>query len=646
MIDANVYLRRTPLNELEEARPRGIQVLDSWDQVTAVAEKLLLSDALTLFARPSVTRSNGANTGEVIWYGIVAGVLTPFGKLPPDQRDVLAAGLSLSLERLRPLMTDPTVGPLFSAWLNLPSLESDVFLVENRPVITNWGLLPANVAKSPEARSRLFHQGLGRFLRPGTPVPPFEADVAPSPAGAPEPPVTEPQAAAQPLTQNENAAAPPTFSGAPDIVVPRSIEVTNARAWLPVAIATGIAAIILLLLWIPGVLVYPVAGTGQRAPIDPRLLAQTRETLERRARELETSLRQAVCVPGPAGLPGARQPAPSAPNAREPEPGRPADGTPSGASPGTPLRPDTPSSPADNSKERSDTHGPQERLPTPSVLPPSAASLAGPQAAGEQPSNLVAHLDKVTALVIAPSAQGGGASIGTGFFINDRHLVTNRHVIEGADTARVFIVNRAQRRPVAGRVVESSRSSEIGGGDFAIIEVASAQGRPAMTLTPRVARGDTVIAAGYPSLVMSNDTGFQRLLEGDSTNIPDAAITQGMVTALQTSERGFPVMVHGATISQGNSGGPLSDLCGRSVGVNTYGHVDASNALRLNFALRTEGLKRFLDEHRIAYTINNDACVPTQAASAAPASQPAPGTPPMHATPPSETGVRSGQTKQ
>jgi hypothetical protein len=109
---------------------------------------------------------------------------------------------------------------------------------------------------------------------------------------------------------------------------------------------------------------------------------------------------------------------------------------------------------------------------------------------------------------------------------------------------------------------------------------------------------------------MRTDQVFKRLMDGNLSSVPDPVVTQGWVTAMQTSEHGLPVLVHGATISQGNSGGPLTDLCGRVVGVNTYGSVDAENALRLNFALRTEGLRKFLDDRHIAYSADDAACQP------------------------------------
>jgi S1-C subfamily serine protease len=631
MIDASVHLRRVPLEGLAEAGPLGIPVLDTWDRVAEAAERLGLSDALTLFARPSVTRSNGVNPGQVVWYGPASGVLIPFASLPADQREKVAAEVSRGLERLRPLMNDRHVGSLFDAWVNIPSIENDLFLVNDRPIITNWGLVPASIAHSAESREMHFRQGMGRFLPPGTGVPLFESPASPASGELPEGARSAAEQTIEPLVDKPaGVAALPAAatSDRPDPAVPVQ------RPWLPVAIASAVAAALLLFLWIPGVLIYPNSATARRDPIDPNLIAQTRETLEQRARELEATLRQATCVePGsgatPSGAPVSNAPRPGATTPDNPT-GRP----PQGRTPGSPPSPET--APPGAQPPPGTRGGLRDGgSPTQPLIPPSAASLAGPRGAGTQPSSLIAHLDKVTALVIAPKAHGTGAAVGSGFFISDRHVITNRHVVEEANPGRVFIISRSRGRAVAGQVRGSSRSSEIGGDDFALIEVAPMQGQIGMTLTTRIARGDTVIASGFPSFVMGSDTGFQNLLEGDLSNIPDPAITQGMVTALQTSERGFPVMIHGATISQGNSGGPLSDLCGRSVGVNTYGHIDATNVLRLNFALRTEGLKRFLDGQGVAYAASDDNCEPAATSASAARTPPGAGTTPSDGANPS-----------
>lgn len=579
MVDALVHLRRVPLTGLEEARPVGIPVLDSFDQVTEAAARLGLSDALFVFARPSVTRDNGVNPGNVVWYGSSPGMIVPLRSAAPQARETATAEIAQAIGRLQPLLDDPRAGPLFAAWLNIPSIDDDVLLVNGRPVITNWGLLPAAVAAAPAGRRAHFERGLGRLLPAAFAPPPFVTEDGPAAA------VTSPRSAggpaagavAQARVPPESVNLQPGPRVTPQAVTVAAASEPPAHPWLPIAIATAIAALLLVILLVPGVLMYPLGHPAARV-VDPSIVAQTRQTLERRLEALQTMLRQGTCVTdGPANPDHATNVGTAGPGAGQ-----------------SPARP-----PA-----------------TQPLVPPSPDRLATPPAAGGQPTNLVAHLDRVTALIVAPKRDGEGGSFGTGFFINERQLVTNRHVVEEGNPSRIFVVNKAFGRAIEGKVTASSRSSEIGSNDFAVVEITEAQGTP-ITLTSTVTRGDSVVAAGFPGFVMRTDQVFKRLMEGNLSSVPDPVVTQGWVTATQTSEHGLPVLVHGATISQGNSGGPLTDLCGRVVGVNTYGSVDAENALRLNFALHTEGLRKFLDDRHIVYTKDDAACQPISLAPGA-----------------------------
>jgi len=42
------------------------------------------------------------------------------------------------------------------------------------------------------------------------------------------------------------------------------------------------------------------------------------------------------------------------------------------------------------------------------------------------------------------------------------------------------------------------------------------------------------------------------------------------------------------------SGGPLVDACGRLVAINTFVNVDQSQAAKINYAIRTDAVARFL----------------------------------------------------
>ena len=67
-------------------------------------------------------------------------------------------------------------------------------------------------------------------------------------------------------------------------------------------------------------------------------------------------------------------------------------------------------------------------------------------------------------------------------------------------------------------------------------------------------------------------------------------------------------VVHSAPISKGNSGGPLIDMCGRLVGVNTF--VVQGPMRNLNFALATTDLIAFLAGTPAEPVLSAESCTP------------------------------------
>jgi S1-C subfamily serine protease len=142
--------------------------------------------------------------------------------------------------------------------------------------------------------------------------------------------------------------------------------------------------------------------------------------------------------------------------------------------------------------------------------------------------------------------------LGSGFVIDKAgHIVTNFHVIEGADEVEVSFSNGEE---MAASVVGSDPSTDI-----AVLKV-DADSRALRVLTlgnsDQLEVGDEVVAIGNP-------LGYERTM------------TAGIVSALgrvieapdefQIDE----VIQTDAPINSGNSGGPLLDAAGRVVGVNT-----------------------------------------------------------------------------
>ncbi len=280
---------------------------------------------------------------------------------------------------------------------------------------------------------------------------------------------------------------------------------------------------------------------------------------------------------------------------------------------------------------------PPGRGPLPEDLPARPTPPATPDAPlAPRPNNLLQLLDQSVVLVAGPS--GNGLSIGTGFFIAADTIVTNAHVVAEV-TGQLMVASRHLGRAFPAEVTRRTQQARPGEADFALLRVTGVPSLTPLSLTRQAQRLDEVIAAGYPAAIVQNDQGFQALLQGDVTRLPDLVTTDGRISAIQTLASGLVAMPHTALISPGNSGGPLIDRCGRVAGVNTFNHINAQLAERVSYAQKTEALLAFLREAGVAVEPVDSACAATPEPVAAPATPPAappaaPAVPTPPATPP------------
>ncbi len=145
----------------------------------------------------------------------------------------------------------------------------------------------------------------------------------------------------------------------------------------------------------------------------------------------------------------------------------------------------------------------------------------------------------------------GGEASGSGVIISDQgYILTNQHVIDGADTIQIVLANGAQ---MPATLVGSDQFSDI-----AVLKVAGALPAAAeLGNSDALKPGETVIAIGSPL--------------GDFKN----TVTVGVVSATgRTLDTGNGYLMEGliqtdAAINHGNSGGPLVDLAGQVIGINT-----------------------------------------------------------------------------
>jgi serine protease Do len=135
---------------------------------------------------------------------------------------------------------------------------------------------------------------------------------------------------------------------------------------------------------------------------------------------------------------------------------------------------------------------------------------------------------------------------GSGFFISpDGYIVTNNHVVEGADEITVKMTdNRELKAKVIGRDTATDLAViKVEGRDFKYVDFESGA-------KPRV--GDWVIAIGNPFTL-------------------GGTVTAGIVSAYSRDigEAYVDYIQIDAPINRGNSGGPTFDVYGRVIGVNT-----------------------------------------------------------------------------
>ncbi len=155
----------------------------------------------------------------------------------------------------------------------------------------------------------------------------------------------------------------------------------------------------------------------------------------------------------------------------------------------------------------------------------------------------------------APAGPSGAPpqALGSGFVVDKAgHIVTNYHVIEGADQIEVSFSNRDTLRAM---LVGSDPSTDI-----AVLRVeATSRG-----LTPLEFGDSGAVRVGDPVVAIGNPFGLAR------------TATAGIVSAVQertiTAPNGYPidhVIQTDAPINPGNSGGPLLNERAQVIGVNS-----------------------------------------------------------------------------
>ncbi len=190
----------------------------------------------------------------------------------------------------------------------------------------------------------------------------------------------------------------------------------------------------------------------------------------------------------------------------------------------------------------------------------------------------------------APVPDGGGArqqhgqSLGSGFIISaDGYIVTNNHVVAPARPDAVIdqiTVTLPDRSEYEAEVVGRDQLADI-----AVLKINARQPLPFVRFgdSSRVRVGDWVVAIGNPFGL-------------------GGTVTAGIVSALHRNlPGGGPYdryIQTDASINMGNSGGPMFDLNGNVVGINTAIYSPTGGNVGLGFAIPAEQVRPVVDALR------------------------------------------------
>jgi S1-C subfamily serine protease len=181
------------------------------------------------------------------------------------------------------------------------------------------------------------------------------------------------------------------------------------------------------------------------------------------------------------------------------------------------------------------------------------------------------------------SGTSSGQGVGTGFVVrSDGVIVTNCHVVEHASKITVFSSDETptqyDARVIGGDCIH----------DLAILKI-DAAGLPTVSLgdSASLQLGQRVVALGYALALEGGPTVTTGIVSALDRTIK---ATDPGCDACQNGQRTYTGVVQtDAAINHGNSGGPLVNMQGQVVGINTAGDDSAQN---IGFAIAIDSVKQ------------------------------------------------------
>ena len=174
---------------------------------------------------------------------------------------------------------------------------------------------------------------------------------------------------------------------------------------------------------------------------------------------------------------------------------------------------------------------------------------------------------------------------GSGFIISpDGYIVTNNHVIDGASKVQVHW--GADENGTGGHTSEAKIIGRDPATDIALLKIEAGEKLPSLPLgdSDRIRKGDWAIAIGNP-------------FQFENTLTVGVISAKGRALGLSDQTRSFENFIQtDAAINFGNSGGPLMNINGEVIGINTA--IRGGGAQGLGFATPINTAKRLLSQLR------------------------------------------------
>ena len=183
---------------------------------------------------------------------------------------------------------------------------------------------------------------------------------------------------------------------------------------------------------------------------------------------------------------------------------------------------------------------------------PSPRGRKGPQGGDEQ----------------SPSPRG----VGSGFIISvDGYVLTNAHVVEGADEVFVTLTDK---REFKAKIIGSDRRTDV-----ALVKI-DGSNLPRLTMgdSSKIRVGEWVIAIGSPF-------GLEN------------TVTAGIISANSRDTGDYlPLIQTDVAVNPGNSGGPLINMRGEVIGINSQIYSRSGGYMGISFAVPIDEAMRVSDQ--------------------------------------------------